>query len=303
MKKVNISISRWLFRTSCAAMMTFAFASCSNLEDNDHYGNGSTVINNNELKIVNMSSAEYMNSRADLSDMSNLFKENGIYSELNKKGQLSTMLVVTNDNYRQPDADNVVFVTKSHVSDVSVSPANLHNGERLMMWHGKYVNVTMDEEGEQGAIVDHIKFNNASVKEVIQTTNGYIYVISDMIETPTSLSDFINSLDDNYSIFKDLVLSSGGKVFDRVNSKPIGVNNEGNTVYDTVWIYTNAHFEEKGFDMNSESLTATMLLFSNDVINAAMSEAHARLTMWGMERPDSALLNWIRDVSLSLIHI
>jgi uncharacterized surface protein with fasciclin (FAS1) repeats len=297
MKKVNISISRWLFRTSCAAMMTFAFASCSNLEDNDHYGNGSTVINNNELKIVNMSSAEYMNSRADLSDMSNLFKENGIYSELNKKGQLSTMLVVTNDNYRQPDADNVVFVTKSHVSDVSVSPANLHNGERLMMWHGKYVNVTMDEEGEQGAIVDHIKFNNASVKEVIQTTNGYIYVISDMIETPTSLSDFINSLDDNYSIFKDLVLSSGGKVFDRVNSKPIGVNNEGNTVYDTVWIYTNAHFEEKGFDMNSESLTATMLLFSNDVINAAMSEAHARLTMWGMERPDSALLNWIRDVS------
>ena len=100
MKKVNISISRWLFRTSCAAMMAFAFASCSNLEDNDHYGNGSTVINNNELKIVNMSSAEYMNSRADLSDMSNLFKENGRYSELNKKGQLSTMLVVTNDNYR-----------------------------------------------------------------------------------------------------------------------------------------------------------------------------------------------------------
>jgi len=281
MKRIDINISRWASRLSCVAMMVFAFAACSDLEDNDHYGNGSTIIKNNELKIVNMSSSAYMSSREDLSAMNELFKENGIYSELSKKGQLSTMLVVTDENYRQPegDAENVAFVTKSHVSDVSVSPANLHNGDRLMMWHGKYVNVNMDEEGEQGAIVDHIKFNNASVKEVIQTSNGYIYVIDDMITTPTSLSDFINSLDDNYSIFKDLVLSSGGKEFDRVNSKPIGVNSEGNTVYDTVWIYTNAHFDEQGFDMNSESLTATMLLFSNDVINTAMEDAHARLTM------------------------
>lgn len=299
MKRIDMNFSRWASRFSCVAMMAFAFAACSDLEDNDHYGNGSTIIKNNELKIVNMSSSAYMSSREDLSAMNELFKENGIYSELSKKGQLSTMLVVTDENYRQPegDAENVAFVTKSHVSDVSVSPANLHNGDRLMMWHGKYVNVNMDEEGEQGAIVDHIKFNNASVKEVIQTSNGYIYVIDDMITTPTSLSDFINSLDDNYSIFKDLVLSSGGKEFDRVNSKPIGVNNEGNTVYDTVWIYTNAHFDEQGFDMNSESLTATMLLFSNDVINEAMADAHARLTLWNMERPDSVLLNWIRDVA------
>lgn len=299
MKRIDMNFSRWASRFSCVAMMAFAFAACSDLEDNDHYGNGSTIIKNNELKIVNMSSSAYMSSREDLSAMNELFKENGIYSELSKKGQLSTMLVVTDENYRQPegDAENVAFVTKSHVSDVSVSPANLHNGDRLMMWHGKYVNVNMDEEGEQGAIVDHIKFNNASVKEVIQTSNGYIYVIDDMITTPTSLSDFINSLDDNYSIFKDLVLSSGGKEFDRVNSKPIGVNSEGNTVYDTVWIYTNAHFDEQGFDMNSESLTATMLLFSNDVINTAMEDAHARLTMWNMERPDSVLLNWIRDVA------
>lgn len=300
MNKMNIRISRLALRLSCAAFMSLAFTACSELEDNDHYKAGSTVINNSELKIVNMSSEQYLGSVESLSDMNKLFEEQGIYDELKKKGQLSTMLVVENDAFKAPDPEttDVAFITRSHISDVSMSPANLHDGDRLMMWHNKYVNVSITEESEmQRSNVEHIMFNNASVKEVIQTNNGYIYVISNMIETPTSLLDFINELPEEYSIFKRLVLSSGGMEFDKVNSKPIGVNNEGNTVYDTVWITKNTYFEAQGFDMNSESLTATMLLMSNDVINAAMADAHARLDLWQMERADSVLLNWIRDVS------
>jgi DNA-binding Lrp family transcriptional regulator len=132
-----------------------------------------------------------------------------------------------------------------------------------------------------------------AVKEVIKTNNGFVYVISDMISTPTSLYDFINNLDDNYSLFKDMVLSSGERIFDKANSKAIGVNNEGNTVYDSVFIYKNSFFEAKGFDMNSESLTATMLLFSNDVINEAMNDAKQRLASWGLERNQDTLRHWI----------
>lgn len=299
MNRLNIRISRLALHVSCFAFMALGFAACSDLEDNDHYKDSTTAINNAELKIVDMSSEQYLSGTASLSEMNKLFKEQGIYAELAKKGQLSTMLVVENDAFKAPEGDSaeVAFVTRSHLSDVSISPANLHNGSRLMMWHGKFVNISMDEEGENGAIVDHIMFNNAFVKEVVQTNNGYIYVISNMIETPTSLLDFINELPDEYSIFRELVLSSGGKVFDKENSKAIGVNDEGNTVYDTVWITKNTYFENQDFDMNSEALTATMLLPSNDVINAAMADAHARLELWQMERADSILLNWIRDVS------
>ena len=280
-------------------LMAMAMAACSELEDKDYYKDSSTSINNTELKIVKMSSQQYMAQRSDLSKMNKLFADQGIYDELKAKGQLSTMLVVTDDQFKQPEgeAEDQTFITRSHVSDVSMSPANLHNGDRLMMWHGKYVNVTMDSLGQAGQIVDHILFNNAAVQEVVQTNNGYIYVISDMINTPTSLSDFINNLEDNYSIFRDMVLSSGGKEFDKVNSKAIGVNEEGNTIYDTVWIYTNKHFENVGFDMNSESLTATMLLYSNDVIEKAMADAHARLAKWGLEREDSIIKQWILDVA------
>lgn len=265
-------------------MAFVAFSSCSALEDNDHYGKSATEILNEELKIVNMSSQDYIASRGDLSEMNKLFLGEGIYNELDSKGQLSTVLVVKNNNFTNPegDADNVTYVTKSHVSDISMSPSNLHDGGRMMMWHGKYVNISIDSLGLEGNIVDHIKFNNASVEEVIKTNNGFIYVISNMIQTPTSLYDYINDLPSEYSIFRDMVLSSGTKVFDRANSKPVGVNAEGNTIYDSVFVYTNEYFDSKGFDMTSESLTATMLLFSNDVIREALADAHSRMEKWGL---------------------
>ncbi len=267
-------------------------ASCSELKDDDHYGKADTPISNNELKIVNVSSQEYISSRGDLSEMNGLFAGQGIYDELNKKAQLSTILVVTNDHFRKPE-EKTEFITRSHISDISISPANLEDGTRLMMWHGKYVNVSIDEMGKEGNIVDHILFNNGAVKEVIKTTTGYVYVISEMIETPTSLYDFINDLPDEYSIFREMVLASGGKEFDRTNSKAIGINDQGNTVYDSIFIYRNTFFEAVNFDMNSESLTATLLLPSNEVINQALDDAHQRLASWEMVRSDSIMKDWI----------
>jgi len=278
-----------LFTIILAAGMATA---CSELKDDDHYKVSDSEISNAELKIVDMSSQQYLESRSDLSSMNQLFANQGIYKELQTKGQLSTLLVVTNDHYVQPQ-DDVDFATRSHVSDISISPANLENGTRLMMWHGKYVNVSIDELGQEGNIVDHVMFNNGAVKEVVKTTTGYIYVISDMIVTPTSLKDYIDQLPEDYSIFRDMVQASGGKEFDRANSKAVGINDQGNTVYDSVFIYTNTFFDNVDFDMNSESLTATMLLFSNQVINEALDDAHRRLAAWELERPDSILKDWI----------
>lgn len=291
----------------CQFVLGMVLASCTELSDDDHYKNADTNIANHELKMVTQTSEQYMKSRSDLSMMNELFKEQGIYDELNEKGQLSTFLVVTNDNFTEP-SDEVEFNTRAHVSDISMSPANLENGTRLLMWHGKYTNVSMDEEGLEGNLIDHVKFNNGAVQEVIKTTTGYIYVLSDMIVTPTSLKDFIDNLPDDYSQFRDLVLASGGKLFDKKNSKAIGINSEGNTVYDSVFIYTNDFFDSKNFDMNSESLTATMLLFSNDVIDEAVADAKDRMAAMGINFEgrlnsvttpmtpaveDSLLRNWV----------
>ncbi len=277
----------WIFACVCLV------CSCSSLEDSDHYNNISTNILNDELKITSLSSEDYIGSRSDLSDMNSLFHRDSIYDQLHKKNQVSTMLVVTNDNYVEPSTGQLDYVAKSHISDIGISPANMYNGERLMMWHGKYVNIDIDSLGKEGHIIDHIMFNNAAVKEVIKTADGYIYIINGMITTPVSLYDYINSLDDNYSEFKQMVLKSGQFVFDHTNSKVIGVNDQGNTVYDSVFIYKNTFFSNKGLDLNSESTTATMLLCSNKVIDDAIADANARLASWGLDRNQDTLRNWI----------
>lgn len=288
--KNNMKIFNKILFLLVATTLTVA---CSSLEDEGHYSKSETDVQNKELKITDLTSEAYIKSRSDLNKMNSLFEQDGIYEELNKKGQVSTLLVVTDNDFKQPNADSLDYITRSHVSDIAMSPANMHDGDRLMMWHNKYVNISMDAQALEGAIVDHIKFNNAYVNEVVKTSNGYIYVISDMINTPTSLYDYINSLGDDYSRFKTMVLESRQKTFDKANSKPIGVNSEGNTIYDSVFIYKNSFFDAKNFDMNSESLTATMLLFSNDVIEEAMEEAKKKLEKWGLERNQDTLYRWI----------
>lgn len=300
---MNIISSR-LSRLAVAAAAVMAlplWVGCSDLDDDDHYSNSKTEIRNPELKIVAQTSEDYIKSQGEYSEMYQLLTSADIFNELREKGQLATILMVSNDDLVLPASkadndDELTTLIRSHVSDISVSPANLKDGDRLMMWHGKYVNITMDEEGKQGQIIDHVKFSNGLVKEVIQTSNGYIYVIDQMIVTPTSLSDYIDNLGDEYSIFRELVKASGGKEFLKAQSKPLYVNSEGNTVYDSVFRYTNEHFEAVGVDLNSESLTATMCLPSDQVIREALADAHERLEKWGLERSDSVLRAWILDV-------
>lgn len=292
----NLATGKKGLLLSLSVSLALALTSCSELKDDSHYGSSHTNITNEELKIVSESSEQYLRSRSDLSSMTSLLAQEGVFDEINSKKQLSTLLVVTNDNFVMPD-DKVSFVTRSHVSDVSISPANLTDGTRLMMWHGKYVNVTIDDLGKEGNIIDHICFNNGAVKEVVKTSSGYIYVISEMIKTPTSLYDYINELGDDYSLFKQMVLEAGTREFDRENSKAIGINEQGNTVYDSVFIYRNTFFESVGFDMNSESLTATMLVFSDEVMEEALKDAHDRLERWQMERSDSIMRKWVLKTS------
>lgn len=295
-----------------AAMAVMLLSACSELSDKDYFKNTDTIVNSDEMEVVDMSSEAFLASTPEFSSMNELFKDYGIYTTLEQKGQLCTMLVVENKDFQAPqgkesEIDNAV---KAHVSDIAISPANLKtekNNMRIMMWHGKYINIDLDDEARnEGKIAGHIMFATSSVKKVVKTNSGYIYVLSSLLNIPKSIYDYITNLDDNYSILRDSILSSGSKEFDKKNSKPIGVNDEGNTVYDSVFIYKNTHFLEKNVDLNSESLTATLLVTSNDVVEAAISDAKSRLQKWGMwDEWDSqrqynfeyTMRHWIMDVA------
>lgn len=302
--------NKFIYLLAFSAVMLLG--ACSELSDKDYFKNIETTVNSDELVVVDMSSEEYLSKEPEYSSINELFKSHGIFTALEQKNQLSTMLVVENSDFQAPagkeaEIDNAV---KAHVSDIAVSPANLKtegNNMRIMMWHGKYINVDLDDAARnEGKIAGHIMFGTSAVKKVLKTNSGYIYVLSSLLNIPKSIYDYITNLDDNYSILRDSILASGTKEFDKKNSKPIGVNDEGNTVYDSVFIYKNTHFLEKNFDLSSESLTATLLLTSNAVVEEAIADAKVRLQKWGLwdewnaERQynfEYTMRHWIMDAA------
>ncbi len=291
-------MKKYLYQASLLAMTLSAvvLTGCNNLSDDDYFKDTDVDNTNVEVLSTNQTVAEYIQGRSDFSQMSALFEKEGIYEEMPSSGELHTVLVVSNLNFQSPEDEDANVVARSHVTNISVAPSKLNSGDRLLMWHNKYVTVTLDEQAAAGNLIGHALFNSSTLTEVIKAEDGYIYVISSLIETPTSLQDYINELDDaRYSIFKDMVLSSGGKEFDRANSKVVGVDANGNTIYDSVFIYTNEFFDAKNFNLSSEALKATMFVFSNDVINEALKEARQTLHEWDYDHKTVLLRNGSLD--------
>src|SRR5690606_13308440 len=166
----------------------------------------------------------------------------------------------------------------------------MKDGQRVVMWNRKYVNVT--KESEDGDL-NLIALNGSRVKKVIQAENGYIYELEAVLNTPLSLLETLEGLDDeNYSIFKEMVLSKNITEFDREASLPIGVDGTGNTIYDSVFTVINPYFLNQGLDLASESAAFTMLIPSNQLIEDALADAKRQLDDWGLTRQDSVLENW-----------
>ena len=278
-----------------ALLMPLFLVSCGDMWEN-HYGNTQTEILNDQVLIVDQTSEEYIQSVDSLSDMYQFLKDNGIFDKLKEKGQLHTLFMVYDTNFVSVDTTKAQYIANSHVTDISISPSNLYDKETILMWHGKYVSVSLDSLALLGAI-DHIEINGIPVRKVIKTKDGYIYVLKQMIVTPTSLYDVINGLGADFSIFKNLVMEQNVLIFNKANSKPIGVDNTGNTVYDSVFNITNPFFDNKSFDLTSESLSATVMIPSNEVILNAMADAKAKLASWEMTRDTTVLKKWILEVA------
>lgn len=256
-----------------------------------HYSQEEQVVNKVNITVVNKSAVDYLQSQPELSTMYQLFSETGVLDEMIEKDLLFTILVVNDDNAlpRAVVTDDRTFLAKSHISDISLSPSNLSDGQRVLMWNGKYINVSKVENEDNDT---SISFNGIAVKKITKVNNGYVYEIEDYVETPKSLYELIEGLGDDYSIFREMIMERNQLTFDKEASKIIGVDETGSNVYDSIFIVTNPYFEAQGFNMMSESLSATVLIPSNEVVNRALAAARQNLQEWGMLREDSILENW-----------
>jgi len=273
-------------------VMTIVMSACTN-DWNDHYSQKEQIVKNENVAISPLKAVEFLQQETSLSGMNALFQETGIDASIEKSAQMYTVLVVNNDVPLNIMAERKEYVAKSHIAPVALSPSYIYNGMRILMLNGKYINVTIQEDAE--GIVD-IFFNDIKVKHITKVADGYVYELETYIDSPQSMYEMIKELDDNYSIFRDLILSKVTWIFDKSASMPIGVDETGNTVYDSVKVESFPYFAAQNFDLSSESLTATMLIPSNEILTTALNQAYDYLSDCNLQREDSVIRNWIFQV-------
>lgn len=273
----------------CATLIGLMGSGCTDTWD-EHYTQEPGVVNNTEISIVDESVTDYLAQEPSLSNMYKLFDETGMVDRLLSKEQPYTILAVESDLTTEDDLE---YTAQTYISDASISPSNMENGQRLLMWNDKYLNISVASPEAKAAEGTGISFNNANVTRIVKLKNGYLYFLDQPVISPRSMYEIIENLGDDYSIFREMIMSRNVEAFDKNSSKPIGVDNSGNTIYDSVFTVKNPFFENAKFDIMSENLTATMLIPSNDVINNALNEARQNLENWGMTRDENILNDWI----------
>ncbi len=264
---------RYLYSIA-AVLMLLSFA-CSDKWD-QHYTPSEKEVESSIVEVVEMTAEEYIQSNSDLSSISTLFTEQNVFTQMGEKDQLFTVLVYSNSVMGSAQIDEPDFFAETCVSDLAFTPTKLTDGLSIQMWNGKYLEVAVDEEASS---TDYF-IAGSKITKIIQVENGFVYLMSDAIYAPKSLYEVLTALGDDYSLFKELVFAYEESAFDRDNSVPVGVDNTGNTVYDSVFVTKNLLMDryDSGmsptWDMRSEFYTSTLLIPNNTLVQGALDKAY-----------------------------
>lgn len=250
-------------------------AACSSDWD-DHYDeHGISLTGDTDVLVTGSTVSQYIQGAADLTELNQVLTDNGVYDETYSDGQYT--FIVCDDNYFDASQVSDMAVYAQHcVSDIGVSPSKLTDGSNIMMRSGKSIWVTGN-----GTMLDGL-----TITKKIKAANGYIYYVNGVLPVRQSAYELLLSLGSEYSRFKELVLQYNYDYFDRESSLPIGVTEDGRTVYDSVNVVKNTlmdRYDEDGtaiWNMRSESYSTTMFIPNNTLIDEAINAAMDSIPLW-----------------------
>jgi uncharacterized surface protein with fasciclin (FAS1) repeats len=137
----------------------------------------------------------------------------------------------------------------------------------LMTSLGKFLN--MRSEGGNEFSISGAGINMENVDNYCR--NGVIHEIDKLLVPRPNVYEYIMQLDSSYSMLQEFLLSMDIRSIDYENSERIGVNDNGDAVYDTVWKTDNYFLDNiAGLDDETGSFTG-FLPDNSDVIGALNS--------------------------------
>ena len=264
------------------ACLVLVFASCNDKWADYYFGISGTE------EEVDMTVVQYLETHPEYAKFYTMLKTNGLDDELKKDQQITLWAVKDAAMDASGIQSNDTLRMKYHMNNLPFIQSDLKTGLRIRSMNGIYLQITRKDQ--------KLYANSSEIVKSIRLKDGVIHELATLMLSRINIYDYLKNLDDNYSIIRDSIFKYNVEKFDVKNSKPIGVNKEGNTLYDSIFYVYNPLFSSAEF--NSEFKQFTVLLPSNEVIKTCYSNLASTYQKMGkvVEKSDSTLaLTWIKE--------
>ena len=213
---------------------------------------------------LNQTLWDYIEAEEDFSTFTNLMVLNGLDSLL-KGNQQYTLFIPNNDAFSKvPDSIDIGEFIMSHLISPNIfNIRNLSGLKQLQTLAGKFA---LLEKVDEMYYFDEVEIIHSSP----QFLNGRYYEVNQLpLAKPNFEEYFRVYLPGLYSYLKFQTYDS----LDKSMSTPIGFDDNGNTVYDSVFITINP-FENQYFPVSEETREdyATFILFTQEQYTSALDE-------------------------------
>jgi len=188
------------------------------------------------------------------------------YDTILSNSQSFTIWAPINEALNEIDTNNIDLLKKivtNHIARSRITTSGVEN-KIIRMLNGKYLNFIKDGSDYYFSNCKVIMANNPA-------KNGLLHLVDSYAPYIDNIWEYIMNANEMDSL-RYYILSQNKYIFDPINSIEIGVDSNGNVIYDSVLIYKNLFLEKIGKINNEDSIYTAILLNNN-----AWTEAYNKI--------------------------
>lgn len=250
------------------ALFALLLATSCTKEWDDHYDESS-------FDLPDKTVTEYIKEQSDLSTFYNMLEISG-YDEILNASQSYTVWAPKNNALSGLDMSDTELVTRTvrnHIARSRITTSGVDNSF-IRMLNNKYVSFAHEGSG--------YTFGDNSISDPNQPAkNGLVHVVDGYAPYVPNLWEYMGETDGLDSL-RQYIYGQTRMIFDAENSTEIGTDEEGNVLYDSVFVVVNPVLARLGnIDVEDSIYTAIM------PDNSAWNEAYSRVESY-YNFPDDA---------------
>lgn len=236
---------------------------------------------------------DFLASKPEYSKFLDFLETNNLTKELKKERQIMTVWAVKNENMPDSydalfkDEDEVLRAAKHHLNYMKVTSDKWEPSKKIKMMSGKNVVFTLTTDFKYALDGKPVLMDD------MMCSNGVVNELSGLMIPRDNAYEIISKLPDTYSRQRDTLLFQSKWVLDEEASYLLGYDDDGQPIYDPIYVLKNPFFDKAG-DLTVEENEYTLILMSNEAIEDAY------LTMFrnmGGTAPDGSTPEQIMDAA------